>query len=134
MLFASTHAGDLDEQGMYEDGGGLADHEVGASGRAEDVSRGQGVKGKVRGIREGKGGLSMIQTMQLWRHDALAQHLYETAAFWGDKVLSLTGEFSIQLDDAYVLGAGRMGGSCGHGRGKDWKGEAIGREERGRDR
>ncbi|RUP01168.1 anaphase-promoting complex, cyclosome, subunit 3-domain-containing protein [Jimgerdemannia flammicorona] len=29
--------------------------------------------------------------MRLWRHDALQQHLYETAAFWGDKVVALTG-------------------------------------------
>ncbi|RUS23219.1 hypothetical protein BC937DRAFT_90338 [Endogone sp. FLAS-F59071] len=29
--------------------------------------------------------------MRMWRHDALQQHLYETAAFWGDKVVALTG-------------------------------------------
>ena len=34
----------------------------------------------------------MIDRMRLWRHDALMQHLYETAAFWGDKVLSWTRE------------------------------------------
>jgi anaphase-promoting complex subunit 6 len=32
----------------------------------------------------------MVDRMRLWRHDALMQHLYETAAFWGDKVLSWT--------------------------------------------
>ena len=32
----------------------------------------------------------MIDRMRLWRHDALMQHLYETASFWGDKVLSWT--------------------------------------------
>lgn len=33
---------------------------------------------------------NMVDRMRLWRHDALMQHLYETAAFWGDKVLSWT--------------------------------------------
>lgn len=32
----------------------------------------------------------MVDRMRLWRHDALMQHLYETAAFWGDKILSWT--------------------------------------------
>lgn len=34
----------------------------------------------------------MIDSMRVWRHDAIIQHLYETAAFWGDKILSWTGE------------------------------------------
>ncbi|WRT68218.1 uncharacterized protein IL334_005194 [Kwoniella shivajii] len=34
---------------------------------------------------------SMIDSMRIWRHDAIMQHLYETAAFWGDKILSWTG-------------------------------------------
>ncbi|EIN10021.1 TPR-like protein [Punctularia strigosozonata HHB-11173 SS5] len=33
-----------------------------------------------------------VDRMRLWRHDALMQHLYETAAFWGDKVLSWTND------------------------------------------
>jgi anaphase-promoting complex subunit 6 len=33
-----------------------------------------------------------IDRMRLWRHDALMQHLYETAAFWGDKLVSWTSE------------------------------------------
>lgn len=33
----------------------------------------------------------MIDSMRLWRNDAIIQHLYETAAFWGDKILSWTG-------------------------------------------
>jgi hypothetical protein len=37
---------------------------------------------------------SMIDSMRLWRNDAIMQHLYETAAFWGDKILSWTGELS----------------------------------------
>ncbi|KAF9059802.1 hypothetical protein BDP27DRAFT_1340749 [Rhodocollybia butyracea] len=32
----------------------------------------------------------MVDRMRLWRHDALMQHLYETAAFWGDKIVSWT--------------------------------------------
>jgi anaphase-promoting complex subunit 6 len=35
---------------------------------------------------------SMIDSMRLWRNDSIMQHLYETAAFWGDKILSWTGE------------------------------------------
>lgn len=34
----------------------------------------------------------MVDSMRIWRHDAMIQHLYETAAFWGDKILSWTGE------------------------------------------
>jgi hypothetical protein len=34
----------------------------------------------------------MVDSMRLWRHDAIMQHLYETAVFWGDKILSWTGE------------------------------------------
>ncbi|KAF9818560.1 hypothetical protein IEO21_02665 [Rhodonia placenta] len=30
--------------------------------------------------------------MRLWRHDALMQHLYDTAAFWGDKIVSWTND------------------------------------------
>ncbi|KAG5651827.1 hypothetical protein H0H81_007259 [Sphagnurus paluster] len=33
-----------------------------------------------------------VDRMRLWRHDALMQHLYETAAFWGDKILSWTND------------------------------------------
>lgn len=33
----------------------------------------------------------MIDSMRLWRNDAIIQHLYETAGFWGDKILSWTG-------------------------------------------
>jgi anaphase-promoting complex subunit 6 len=32
----------------------------------------------------------MVDRMRLWRHDALMQHLYDTAAFWGDKIVSWT--------------------------------------------
>ncbi|KAF7794820.1 hypothetical protein EIP86_005962 [Pleurotus ostreatoroseus] len=36
--------------------------------------------------------LGMVDRMRLWRHDALMQHLYDTAAFWGDKVVSWTND------------------------------------------
>lgn len=39
---------------------------------------------------------SMIDSMRLWRNDAIMQHLYETAAFWGDKILSWTGELLLR--------------------------------------
>lgn len=34
----------------------------------------------------------IVDRMRLWRHDALMQHLYETAAFWGDKIVNWTSE------------------------------------------
>lgn len=34
----------------------------------------------------------MIDSMRQWRQDAIMQHLYQTAAFWGDKLYSWTGE------------------------------------------
>lgn len=36
----------------------------------------------------------IVDRMRLWRHDAMMQHLYETAAYWGDKILSWTSESS----------------------------------------
>ncbi|KAL4062109.1 hypothetical protein V8B97DRAFT_2041620 [Scleroderma yunnanense] len=41
-------------------------------------------------LEEGEWGV--VDRMRLWRHDALMQHLYETAAFWGDKILSWTDD------------------------------------------
>lgn len=35
---------------------------------------------------------SMIASMRTWRNDAAIHNLYETAAFWADKILSLTGK------------------------------------------
>lgn len=34
----------------------------------------------------------IVDRMRLWRHDAMTQHLYETAIFWGDKVMGWTSE------------------------------------------
>ncbi|KAG8909308.1 anaphase promoting complex subunit cdc16 [Tulasnella sp. 417] len=33
---------------------------------------------------------SIVDRMRLWRHDAMMQHLHDSAVFWGDKVLSWT--------------------------------------------
>lgn len=33
-----------------------------------------------------------LNRFRLWRHDAMMQHLYDSAAFWGDKVLHLTND------------------------------------------
>lgn len=34
-----------------------------------------------------------VESWRLWRHDALMQHQYETAAFVGETVLALTGVY-----------------------------------------
>ncbi|QRV75114.1 cell division control protein [Ceratobasidium sp. AG-Ba] len=35
---------------------------------------------------------SIVDKLRMWRHDAMMQHLYDTAIFWGDKVLTWTGD------------------------------------------
>ncbi|KAI0925830.1 hypothetical protein AcV5_008457 [Taiwanofungus camphoratus] len=34
----------------------------------------------------------IVDRMRLWRHDALLQHLYDTAVFWGDKIVNWTND------------------------------------------
>ncbi|KAH9945212.1 TPR-like protein [Epithele typhae] len=34
----------------------------------------------------------IVERMRLWRHDALMQHLYDSAAFWGDKIVTWTND------------------------------------------
>ncbi|CAA7265542.1 unnamed protein product [Cyclocybe aegerita] len=41
----------------------------------------------------------MVNWMRLWWYDALMQHLYDTATFWGDKILSWTND----TNDAFWL-------------------------------
>ncbi|KAG8885545.1 anaphase promoting complex subunit cdc16 [Tulasnella sp. 332] len=41
----------------------------------------------------------IVDRMRLWRHDAMMQHLHGSAVFWGDKVLSWTGD----QNDAFWL-------------------------------
>jgi len=36
--------------------------------------------------------LDTVGSMRAWRTDAMHQHMYRTAAYWGDKVLSITGK------------------------------------------
>ena len=40
---------------------------------------------------------SQVQRLRLWRHDALVQHQYETAAFVADKVWHITGMLRARL-------------------------------------
>lgn len=40
---------------------------------------------------------TMVDRMRNWRNDAMTQHLYESAKFWGGKVLGLTGESIVLL-------------------------------------
>ena len=47
-----------------------------------------------------------VDSMRAWRTDAMHQHMYRTAAYWGDKVLSITGEqrtlqFSLSVSKSY---------------------------------
>ena len=51
---------------------------------ADDEGDGDGGDGPEWGI---------VGRMRLWRHDALMQHLYDSAAFWGDKIVSWTSEY-----------------------------------------
>lgn len=41
---------------------------------------------------DGSDAWTMIDSMRIWRSDAMAHHLYETAAFWANKILDWTGE------------------------------------------
>ncbi|GAA5914858.1 hypothetical protein JCM6882_007823 [Rhodosporidiobolus microsporus] len=42
---------------------------------------------------------TMVDRMRNWRNDAMTQHLYDSAKFWGGKVLGMTGN----ADDAFWL-------------------------------
>lgn len=43
----------------------------------------------------------IVDRMRLWRHDAMMQHLHDSAVFWGDKILSWTSESSLKQDAQY---------------------------------
>ncbi|KAI9597661.1 hypothetical protein BDF19DRAFT_383223 [Syncephalis fuscata] len=34
----------------------------------------------------------LVERIRCWRHDAMQQHLYDSAVFWGDKVVSMTND------------------------------------------
>ncbi|KAF9204185.1 anaphase promoting complex subunit cdc16 [Haplosporangium sp. Z 27] len=48
---------------------------------------------------------STVDSMRAWRTDAMHQHMYKTAAFWGDKVLSITDDSNdvFWLSQVYYL-------------------------------
>ncbi|KAK0551568.1 anaphase-promoting complex subunit Cut9 [Tilletia horrida] len=46
--------------------------------------------------------LGLLQRMRMWRTDAMHHHLYDSAIFWGDKILSLE-ESELAWNDAYWL-------------------------------
>ncbi|KAF9507486.1 hypothetical protein BS47DRAFT_1321216 [Hydnum rufescens UP504] len=47
----------------------------------------------------------IVDRFRLWRHDAMTQHLYQTAIFWGDKVFTWTSDpnDAFWLAQAYFL-------------------------------
>ncbi|KAF9906594.1 anaphase promoting complex subunit cdc16 [Linnemannia zychae] len=49
--------------------------------------------------------LDTIDSMRAWRTDSLNQHMYRTAAYWGDKVLSITDDSNdvFWLSQVYYL-------------------------------
>ncbi|KAF9930582.1 anaphase promoting complex subunit cdc16, partial [Modicella reniformis] len=48
---------------------------------------------------------STVDSMRAWRTDAMHQHMYKTAAYWGDKVLSITEDSNdvFWLSQVYYL-------------------------------
>ncbi|KAH8924023.1 hypothetical protein BT69DRAFT_111332 [Atractiella rhizophila] len=42
---------------------------------------------------------TMLDRMRCWRNDAIGQHLYETARFWGDQICDMSGD----ANDAFWL-------------------------------
>ncbi|GAA5828340.1 hypothetical protein JCM11251_006205 [Rhodosporidiobolus azoricus] len=75
----------------------------GAAGAGEES--GFGMVGDDMGegsVEEGEGEeapWTMVDRMRNWRNDAMTQHLYDSAKFWGGKVLGMTGN----ADDAFWL-------------------------------
>jgi hypothetical protein len=55
-----------------------------------------GVDESLGEMEEEEGG--MVERMRNWRNDAMTQHLYGTAEFWGGKVFGMTGELQLQLE------------------------------------
>ncbi|WWC93598.1 hypothetical protein V866_000433 [Kwoniella sp. B9012] len=73
-------------QNNHDDHNVHPDHDLSATDEDDEE-----VRQEVDGEGEEKN-WGMVDSMRLWRHDAIMQHLYETAAFWGDKILSWTGD------------------------------------------
>lgn len=49
----------------------------------------EGEEGEGEGEEEE--GWGMVDRMRNWRNDAMTQHLYSTANFWGSKIFGITG-------------------------------------------
>lgn len=60
----------------------------------EDVWQGDAMRAKLLedDVAPTEDRRALLDLMRLWREDAMKHHLYETAIFWGDKVLSLESE------------------------------------------
>jgi hypothetical protein len=58
-------------------------------------------------------GLDGLERLRGWRNDAMTQHLYETAAFWGGKVWQVSGELGGLspgcLGKLFLNGCGNVG-------------------------
>lgn len=52
---------------------------------------------------KGEDSANLLRSLRLWRQDAMEHHLYDTAAFWGEKVLCMETDESQRCNDAYFL-------------------------------
>jgi anaphase-promoting complex subunit 6 len=72
---------------------GFPGHKLDVNGDTDNDGAGEvgeGTEKKAAGFLQD--GWGSVDRFRLWRHDAMMQHLYESAIFWGDKVLTWTGE------------------------------------------
>jgi len=49
----------------------------------------------IDGEEEAAPNFTLVDRMRNWRNDAMTQHLYGTAEFWGSKVFGLTGKLDL---------------------------------------
>ncbi|CAO1618199.1 unnamed protein product [Sympodiomycopsis kandeliae] len=52
---------------------------------------------------EAEGNASLLRSLRLWRQDAMEHHLYDTAIFWGEKIVCMEVNESQRCNDAYFL-------------------------------
>ena len=57
---------------------------------------------------DGEEDWTMVDRLRNWRNDAMTQHLYGTAEFWGGKVFGMTGELFFKAGDTERMEAGRV--------------------------
>ncbi|PWN22456.1 TPR-like protein [Microstroma glucosiphilum] len=55
------------------------------------------------GAEGSEGNQQLLQRLRLWRQDAMEHHLYDTAIFWGEKVLCMETQETQRPNDAYFL-------------------------------